>query len=90
MFRVWGKMIKENRLVKDHVVCIDDVSMRRTQKVYAALDELCQEFNLSRPIWLEMNQKEFLNFAKTRFTADSFMEEIEFDYLEFQVIEEDW
>ena len=33
--------------------------------------------------------KEFKRHAKTRFYQDNFIEEIEFDYLEIHVIEED-
>ena len=34
MFRVWGKLFKENRLLKDTVICIDNYEITRTQKVY--------------------------------------------------------
>ena len=44
MFRVWGKIMKDNHLVKDTVVCIDDASLTRTKKVYKALEEMCYEF----------------------------------------------
>lgn len=88
MFRIWGKLIKNNHLLKDHTVC-DDSDRTRTQKVFHALDELCYEFDLGKPIWLDSNIKEFQHHAKTRFYQDSFMEEIPFDYLEFHVIEED-
>ena len=47
MFRVWGKIMKDNRLVKDTVVCIDDASLTRTIKVYKALEEMCYEFDLA-------------------------------------------
>jgi hypothetical protein len=47
------------------------------------------EFDLGKPIWLESNIREFQRHAKTRFHQDSFIEEIDFDYLEFHVIEED-
>lgn len=90
MFRVWGKIITDNHLVKDTVVEIEESEWSRTKKVYEALDRICREFDLSRPIWLESNQKEFIRIAKTRFSQDSFIEGIDFDYLEFQVIEEDW
>ena len=33
--------------------------------------------------------KDFKRHAKTRFTQDSFIEAIDFDYLEIQIIEED-
>lgn len=88
--RIWGKLMKDNRLVKDYVACIDDNTMRRTQKVYAALDEICTEFDLARPVWLKVNQEDFIRIARTRFTKDNFMESIDFDYLDFHVIEEDY
>lgn len=90
MFRVWGKIIKKNRLMKDTVVEIEDYTISRTQKVYQALDTMCYEFDLAKPIWLDINKKDFIQYAKTRFTKDCFIEEIDFDYLEFQVIEEEY
>ena len=90
MFRVWGKIIKQNRLMKDVVIEIEDYSMSRTQKVYKALEDMCYAFDLGKPIWLELNKKDFIRNARTRFTKDCFIEEIDFDYLDFQVIEEDY
>ena len=88
MFRMWVKLKKDNHLLADTV--IEDASDRtRTAKVLAALEESCREFDLSVPIWLDANIKEFQRIAKTRFRADSFIEPIEFDYLEIQMIEED-
>ena len=63
MFRIWGKIMKDNRLVKDHTVCIEDYTMTRTKKVYAALDELCYTFDLAKPIWLKSNQQDFIRHA---------------------------
>ena len=58
-------------------------------KVLHALDEMCYAFDLSKPIWLDSNVREFQRHAKTRFRQDSFADEVDFDFLEFQVIEED-
>lgn len=88
MFRVWGKIMKDNRLVRDYTACIDDSSLTRTSKVYKALDMICYELNISHPIWLPLNQKDFIRFSRTKFTKDSFIEEIDFDYLDFHLIEE--
>ena len=90
MFRIWGKVMKDNHLVKDTVVCIDDYTISRTKKVYQALDQICYEFDLAKPIWLDTNKDDFIRHARTKFTKDSFIEEIDFDYLDFQVIEEDY
>lgn len=88
MFRVWGRIFKENRMLKDHTT-VEESDDTRTHKVFRALEELCYEFDLSKPIWLKKNIEEFKRDAKTRFYQDSFIEEIEFDFLEFYIIEED-
>lgn len=80
--------MKENRLVKD-VTITDDSKDTRTHKIFHALDEVCYQFDLGRPIWLESNVNEFKRHARTRFLQDSFVESIEFDFLELHVIEED-
>ena len=88
MFRMWGKIWKDNRLVKDTVICISDYSLSRTQMVFQALDEICYTFDLSKPIWLDANIHDFQVHDKTRFSQDNFIEQIDFDYLEIHVIEE--
>lgn len=89
MFRLWAKVFKDNRMVKDMVVCNDSTKLRRTQKVFQAVDEICRSYDLAKPIWLDSTIKDFQKHDKTRFTQDNFMEPIEFDYLEIHVIEED-
>lgn len=88
MFRLWGKIFKENRLIKDMVI-EDDSSDTRTHKIFNAIDELCIKFDISHPIWLESNIKDFKHHNKVRFTMDNFIDSYSFDYLEIQVIEED-
>lgn len=70
--------------------CIGDGDTdTRTHKVFRALDEICARFDLGRPIWLDKNIADFKRHSKVRFTQDNFIENIQFDYLEIQVIEED-
>lgn len=88
MFRLWGKIWKSNHLIKDTVVC-DDSDDTRTHKIFRGLEEICYEFDLENPIWLDSTITDFKRHSKTRFYQDSFIEQIEFDYLEIQVIEED-
>ena len=89
MFRLWGKIWKSNHLVTDTVACDDDSSANRTRKVLHGLETICHELDLPVPIWLDQNIAEFQRVSKTRFRQDSFIEEVPFDYLEIQVIEED-
>lgn len=88
MFRLWGKVWKDNRLIQDQVI-VDSTESTRTRKIFSGLNELCYAFDLEKPIWLDSNITEFQKVNKTRFYQDNFMESIEFDYLEIQVIEED-
>lgn len=87
MFRLWGKIFKDNRLMKDTVIC-DNTDDTRTHKIFNALDAICYEFDLSKPIWLDTNISEFKKHDKTRFRSDNFVDSIEFDHLEIQIIEE--
>ena len=89
MFRVWGKIFKHNRLIKDITIENPAANMTRTAKVYQALDDICYAFDLQVPLWLDSNKREFIRHDKTRFGRDNFIEQIDFDYLEFHVIEED-
>ncbi|MCR5369961.1 MAG: hypothetical protein K6E83_04565 [Clostridium sp.] len=88
MFRLWGKVMKDNRLLRDTVVENGDYSLSRTAMVLGAVDEICTRFDLAHPIWLDKTIQEFRRHDRARFTQDNFIESIEFDYLEIQVIEE--
>ncbi|WP_333647398.1 hypothetical protein [Lacrimispora sp.] len=88
MFRMWAKIIKDTRIEKDTVISISDYSLSRTSMVFQALEDICYQFDLEKPMWLDSTVKDFQKHSKTRFTQDNFIERIEFDFLEVQVIEE--
>lgn len=88
MFRLWGKIWKDNHLIQDTVVK-DDSEDTRTHKVFRGLEQICYEFDLGNPIWLDSTISHFKRHAKARFYQDNFIEQIDFDYLEIQVLEED-
>lgn len=88
MFRLWGKIWKDNHLLNDFTVQ-DDSEDTRTHKIFHALEEICMQMDLGKPLWLDSNISEFKRHSRTRFSQDSFIEQIDFDYLEIQVIEED-
>ena len=88
MFRLWAKEFKDNRMLMDTVI-EDSSDDTRTHKIFNALEEVCLQFDLGKPIWLDSTVSDFNRHSKTRFSQDNFIEEITFDYLEIQVIEED-
>lgn len=87
MFRLWAKTFKDNHMLRDTTIC-DDSNDTRTHKIFNALDKVCYEFDLSKPIWLDNTITDFQTHSKTRFYQDNFVDSIDFDYLEIQVIEE--
>ena len=88
MFRLWAKIFKDNRMLRDTVICNNE-NDTRTHKVFNAIEAVCYEFDLGKPIGLDSTISEFKKHDKARFGADNFIESIDFDYLEIQVIEED-
>ena len=87
MFRLMGCIYKDARILKSTVIC-DESDSTRTHKIFSGLNFICLEFDLEKPIWLESNITDFQRQSKTRFTQDNFIEELDFDYLSIEVIEE--
>ena len=85
---IWFKIYADAHLIRTETI-EDDGQDTRTHKILRALEEACQRFDLGRPIWLDANVEESKRHASTRFTKDNFVAEIDFDYLEMQVLHED-
>ena len=87
--RFLGRIMRAGKILREAVVT-DDGPDTRTHKVFGALGEVCRTCDLSVPVWLDNNIKDFQKYRKTRFNQDNFVgEEIPFDHLEFQVLDED-
>lgn len=89
MFKLWIRLVKENRLLNDMVV-EDNTADTRTHKVMNAIEKACYEFDLEKPQWLKSTIRDFQLHSKCRFTKDSFIEDVDFDYMEIQILEEDY
>ncbi len=86
--RIWFKIYENARILKSET--IEDLTEEtRTHKVFQALEKACHIFDLGNPIWLDANINEFKRTGKTRFYPDNFIEEISFDFMEMQILEED-
>ena len=89
MFRLWGKIIKSNRFITDHVFELPTSDRDRMDKTEEGLEALCYHFDIQKPMWFSDNDKDFEQFGKTRFTQQHFIESIDFDYYEIEIIEDD-
>lgn len=79
--RLWGKIIRKHRIDKSLVVPIED------EDVMEALRELCRHFDLQCPILLPKHEKEFDEFGRTQFLPEHFMEKVDFQRLEVELIQ---
>lgn len=89
MFRLWAKIIVSGKIVKNMTIKNSDLSLNRTKKIFNAINEICYAYDLSQPLWLDKNIMEFKKNSRTRFTKDNFVDDIDFDALDIEVIEED-
>lgn len=86
--RIWFKIVKDTRLTHSETI-ENNREDTRTHKIFDALEEACVKLDLGKPIWLDANIADFKRHAKTRFRQDNFVEKIDFDYFEMEVLEED-
>lgn len=78
---LWVKTIENHRIHKQITVPCGRDDPRE------ALLAACHELDLSEPVWLEKNQREWEEFGMTRFLPDAFFESVPFQRLEIEYID---
>lgn len=78
MLKIWGKVIKNNKIIKDEVA-ISNIEGSYQDNLKACITEICYKLDVSKPYWLPSNLEEYNNRNKTSFTEHNFIEEIDFD-----------
>ena len=82
MSRLWA------RIIKDHRIDRQDTRPCEWGEESDALTELCKSFDIPRPIWLPKHEREYESFRRTAFLPEHFVEEIEFDQLEIEFLDD--
>lgn len=83
MPRLWARIMKKHRIARQATAeCA-------WEGVEDALTELCREFDIPRPLWLNKHYREFDDFRRTQFLPEHFMEDVSFDRLEIEFLEDD-
>lgn len=89
MFKLWGKITRNNKTLQDQVIMIDDEHLNRTKKILHGVEQLCLDFDIQVPMWFDKNKKDMKFFSRTSFHKDQFIEHISFDSFDIEIIEED-
>ena len=82
MARLWARIIDKHRIAQQATApCTPDGAED-------ALVELCREFDIPCPIWLNKHENEFESFRHTSFLPEHFMEEVPFQRLEIEYLDD--
>ena len=85
MLQIWGKLIKDNRIISDEV-SMSEKKDSYQENLKACITQLCYKFDIATPYWLKSNINEYNKRRKTNFDENNFIEEIYFDRFMIQEI----
>ncbi|ADK13562.1 hypothetical protein [Clostridium ljungdahlii] len=88
MLKIWGKLVKHNKIVKDEVVALEG-GENYQENLKSCILELCRKFDIEKPYWLPANLEEYNRRSKTSFNSDNFIDEFEFDKFEIEEIDDE-
>lgn len=87
MYKLWAKKIKSSKIINSVVVKNkEDISLE--EKRDKCLKEICKKLDLSVPVWLKKHDLEFYQFKYVIFYPQDFIDEIDFDKLEIELIDD--
>lgn len=89
MYRIWGVLRKNNKIILDKAAVCDDDRLSNEEKLQDCIQKICYEFDLQKPIWLPKNDREFKKYNRAVLTQDNFIETIFFDTFEVELLLED-
>lgn len=65
--------MKHNKFLEEKVVKIDDRSLHLNNKLQTALEFICHDYDLEKPMRFDKNTKELNQISKTTFREDQFI-----------------
>ena len=88
MIKLYGKIVKKNNIVQNSVFEMQKDHMDFKDFIFKGLESLCYKFDIGYPIWLSNNENDMNQVNKTKFKAQQFIEDIDFDYLEIEYVDD--
>lgn len=83
--KLHAKIIKGTKtLAEDEMLFSEQGSFQK--QLEQCFIELCKKMEISVPIWLKKNTREFVRFGRTSFNNDQFLEPVAFDRFEIRFI----
>ncbi|MGI6175342.1 MAG: hypothetical protein ACOYJC_04080 [Christensenellales bacterium] len=82
MFRVWGILKKNQKIVQDHVV----ESYASIRALDDCLEEICRVLDIAKPVILQKHEHDFNYYNRCVFKSGDFLEPFYFDSFEIENI----
>jgi hypothetical protein len=79
MFRIWGKVIKGEKIINQ--VTYESYDRFTYSQFFTYLSAICEELDIATPILLKTHIFNYAKFRQVRFTPKDFAEPVSFDKL---------
>lgn len=79
MFKIWAKIIRDDKIVHNYVLEKDDTFHLTRLSLYLA--EICNELDIETPVILNKHMEHFYLFNLTTFYQTDFISSVNFDKL---------
>lgn len=87
MYKLWARKIKDNKIIASLNIKNNE-NISSSEKLEKCLKEICQKLDLSVPLWIKKHNIEFSQFKYVTFYQDDFIDDIDFDKLEIELIDD--
>ncbi len=87
MYKLWARKISRNKIINSITVKNKD-NISNIDKRDKCLKEICQKLDISVPVWLKKHETEFSQFKSVTFYPQDFVDEVDFDKLEVELIDD--
>jgi len=85
VLRLYGKITRQGKIKREAMVEKEDRNISYHDMLEECLIELCKKLDIPVPLWLKKNTTEFVNYRKTFFSNEQFVEKVYFDKFEIRV-----
>lgn len=79
MIRIWAKVLKNNKIVKQYV--FEKAENMDYSQFFDYLRDICENLDIATPVLIKTHLFNYAKYNVVRFSKDDFMESIEFDKL---------
>ena len=88
MMKIWAKVLTDHRIMNETVREFSSARPSDMEGWSVLLHELCQDLDLCRPVILKKHVNDLKQFSRVVFKPADFIESVDFDEFEIEVIPE--